>query len=125
MAAAVGRRAYLRARWALGLIVAGATELVALGVPLAAGRFDRSSSIAELAPALLATVAMTAAGTALSAWFAAPLVSRRWVAVLGLMVCEVLTVPLGVPAIATATALNVTEDGSSAGRRDRVPLAAC
>jgi hypothetical protein len=106
LAAGAGTRASALARLLAAGAVAAATALLALAYPVVAGRFERAPSAAELAVCLVAGLAGAVTATALAALFAQPVVRSRAVAVLGAGGCALATVPLHLPPVSTAEALD-------------------
>jgi hypothetical protein len=113
IAAAAGRGRLARGRLLGSAVLAAVAAGVALGYPLLAGRFDAAPGLPALAVGLLASLAATVGATGLAALFAEPLVRNRTAATLGLTVAALLTIPLGLPAVAAAKALD-THDATTA-----------
>jgi hypothetical protein len=107
---AAGPRAFILGRLlALGALCLIVSVLV-VAFPTVTGRFETSPTLGELGDCLLATLLCALAGAGLGALFSRPLVRSRTIAVFGLALTALITVPLnGPPAITTAQALDITD----------------
>jgi hypothetical protein len=107
---AAGPRAFVLGRLLAVAALAGAVSVFAVAFPTVTRRFATDPTIGELADCLLATLLCALAGAGLGALFSRPLVRSRTIAVFGLALAALVTVPLnGPPAITTAKALDITD----------------
>jgi hypothetical protein len=114
---AAGARAFVLGRLLALLGLATVVSVLVVAFPLVTRRFATTPTPGELGDCLLATLLCALGGAALGALFARPLVRSRAIAVLGLALCALVTVPLnGPPAITTAQALDVSSAGSVPSR---------
>jgi hypothetical protein len=97
IAAAVGARRFIGGRLLAGAALAVATALAAWGVEVVGALIHGELPMAELGLALVGYLTATLAGTALAALFAQPLVQSRPVAVFGIAISLLVSVPLEIP----------------------------
>jgi hypothetical protein len=107
---AAGPRAFILGRLLAVVAYAATLSVLVVAFPVVTGRFETSPTPGEIADCLLATLLCALAGAGLGALFSRPLVRSRTIAVFGLALTALLTVPLnGPPAITTAQALDITD----------------
>jgi hypothetical protein len=107
---AAGPRAFILGRLLSLAALCVIVSVLAVAFPTVTGRFETSPTPGELADCLLATILCALAGAGLGALFSRPLVRSRTIAVFGLALTALVTVPLnGPPAITTAKALDITD----------------
>jgi hypothetical protein len=117
LAATVGGRRFACSRLLALAVLAVASSLFALLVPLLGGLFKRTPRPDEIALILAANLIATVAASALAIPFSAPIVKSRAIAVLGLTTVIVLSIPLRLPPmIPTARALNTGHAARVPGR---------
>lgn len=116
LAATVGGPKLARGRLLAAGTLAAASSLLALGIPLIGGAFQRSAHLDEVVLILAANLIATIGATALAVPFSAPIVRTSAISLLGLTTCIVLTIPLRIPPlIPTAKALNTTHAAGATG----------
>jgi hypothetical protein len=107
---AAGPRAFILGRLLALVAFSAAVSVLVVAFPVVTGRFETDPTLAEIADCLLATLLCALAGAGLGALFSRPLVRSRTIAVFGLALTALVTVPLnGPPAITTAQALDITD----------------
>jgi hypothetical protein len=107
---AAGPRPFILGRLLAVATFSALVSVLVVAFPVVTGRFATSPTAAELADCLLATLLCALAGAGLGALFSRPLVRSRTIAVFGLALTALVTVPLnGPPAITTAQALDITD----------------
>jgi hypothetical protein len=107
---AAGPRAFILGRLLALVALAAIVSVLVVAFPTVTGRFETDPTVGELADCLLATLLCALAGAGLGALFSRPLVRSRTIAVFGLALTALITVPLnGPPAITTAQALDITD----------------
>jgi hypothetical protein len=107
---AAGPRAFIVGRLLALAAFSAVISVLVVAFPVVTGRFEATPTLAELADCLAATVLCALAGAGLGALFSRPLVRSRTIAVFGLALTALVTVPLnGPPAITTAQALDITD----------------
>jgi hypothetical protein len=107
---AAGPRAFILGRLLAVAAFSAAISVLVVAFPVVTGRFETAPTLAELADCLLATLLCAFAGSGLGALFSRPLVRSRTIAVFGLALTALVTVPLnGPPAITTAQALDIAD----------------
>jgi hypothetical protein len=107
---AAGPPAFILGRLLALTALAVIISVLVVAFPVVTGRFETSPTLGEIADCLLATVLCALAGAGLGALFSRPLVRSRTIAVFGLALTALITVPLnGPPAITTAQALDITD----------------
>lgn len=118
LAATAGGSRFVLGRMLAAGLLALTVSFVAIAYPLLAGRFENTPTLVQIAVILLANLTATVGATALAALFARPLLYNRAVAVLGLTLCAVLTVPLHLPGapVPTAQALDTGHAAQVAAR---------
>jgi hypothetical protein len=107
---AAGPRAFILGRLLALALLAAIISVLVVAFPTVTQRFETSPTIGELTDCLIATLLCAFAGAGLGALFSRPLVRSRTIAVFGLALISLVTVPLnGPPAITTAQALDITD----------------
>jgi hypothetical protein len=107
---AAGARSFILGRLLALVSFSALISVLVVAFPVVTRRFEARPTPAELADCLAATVLCALAGAGLGALFSRPLVRSRTIAVFGLALTALVTVPLnGPPAITTAQALDITD----------------